>query len=1213
MPEDTRLNAMQANIGLGAGGSATTNIMTPAQAAITLTEQASMRQVQSQQIMRGNTLGMPSVATFSSQYAQELQRIQSQQSMSMYTAQAMASMSPSSMQYQPNMLPSPLMMTPPSTGVFRPPMGMMGQAPVMPMTLPQPQISPFTPRVPPPMFTSSYDQMLRMQDVQANQGFAYTSQIPGMLGSAGAIAGGAYMGSRIGGAFGGAGRLIGAGAGALLTGASGFAEGVGNLMQLPMQPAIQRREMGAALQRSSQNWVVSGSQLHGIGQGLSRDASIQLAQGIQDISSDRSFQSQTGNMFNSQDLMQITQRAGSAGLMDMAQSVPQIKSKLRETAQTIKQFMEITNDPDVNNVIRQMGQMRQMGMTQQDMVQAAQGMKTYARMAGTTVGGIQQMGGLPGAATFQGAGMTAATGFNYGNFAAASARQLVASGGISPRELALMGGVSGITQREIQGQAALAGMPLFGAAHAQFSGGQWGLNQNIVGSSQGGAAGMVLNAVSAANQGVRAGGLGALAMLPIQQREVSDLAMRNMTPEQAMAQRFSMVNATQQMLGLQGTAGFGAAAQMMFGPEVGEQMWRQAKNPQFWAAQRKQLSRRRTTLALKQAQQREAQRGTLEKIGDAFGVGDSIRDIGEDLSGIGGIDTDVGGAIKRAAGRGWNAVTESWDDFMLDDSVVRRRIPKSAAIDSERERAALIRNSQSGLNWGDYSRESVKDAGIGIDRFDNLGRALNYRDKGLSGTMATMVGGGNSGYFSVGAGEFASEAGQGVLNYLIEGGEESRNIMRSADIERSRTLKMIRGAKNITDKDEDKLYAALSKAGAKDVGQKMSTLGRDIAEKWKKSGRTSAWSSLTSGEDWTRRLKALGKGDFGGFATMSSSKDLKESDVRQEVIKAYGKDVWDKMSKSEKELAVQSTMSSIMAEGGSIAEYARSAEAEASGELADSAEEAAKISAESYEDDMETLGEKVGLESWTGMYKKGVEGEGGFLEQLQGNTTNDLLLMAAASGDKKAYNKAKEMWTKAGNKGGDAAFRKAVKGAKKKLGGLSSDTRDRFRDASKNLDALVGMSETQKTQTKSEALRSFAGELGEYADSTKLTDVLRKTGTIDMQEVANAMSEEGITKMYNSGDKKRAMLLKGARQGDKKSIAALEQMALEDAELGTKKDEAAVSAEGEEAQKLKESEDAMKNLSAIFADMRPAIKDFRAASRDFKDAMDADSFIRSTE
>jgi hypothetical protein len=173
-------------------------------------------------------------------------------------------------------------------------------------------------------------------------------------------------------------------------------------------------------------------------------------------------------MFNRQDLMQMTKQGGRAGLFDMAQSVPQIKQQLRTTATTIKQFMELTNDPDVSNVIRQMGQLRSFGMTQQEMVTAAQGMKTFARAAGTTVGGVQQMGGLPGAMTFQQAGLTPGTGFQYGNYAAASARQLVASGEVNPRQLALMGGVQGIAQRDIQAQAAMGSMPLFGAANAQY-------------------------------------------------------------------------------------------------------------------------------------------------------------------------------------------------------------------------------------------------------------------------------------------------------------------------------------------------------------------------------------------------------------------------------------------------------------------------------------------------------------------------------------------------------------------------------------------------------------------------------------------------------------------------------------------------------------------------------------------------------------------------
>ncbi len=132
-----------------------------------------------------------------------------------------------------------------------------------------------------------------------------------------------------------------------------------------------------------------------------------------------------------------------------------------------------------------------------------------ARAAGTSIGGIQSQGGLPGAATFQQAGLSPAAGFGYGMHAMSSARQAVASGTFTPMQLAMQGGVHGVAQRNTQAQAAYMGTPLFAASVGGYKDGNWGLDTGNLSqqySGGGGARGMVMGAVQNLGQADTEGG-----------------------------------------------------------------------------------------------------------------------------------------------------------------------------------------------------------------------------------------------------------------------------------------------------------------------------------------------------------------------------------------------------------------------------------------------------------------------------------------------------------------------------------------------------------------------------------------------------------------------------------------------------------------------------------------------------------------------------------
>jgi len=262
MPDDYRSNSMQVNLGLLPGSSAPYGAVTPSPGE---TSMRLMMQSQEQlgQVKMQAQAPMPTASAnvFQYQFQKQLQTIQQQQSMSPYIAQAYAQAMPWSQQYQGGIMPSPLTMTPPSTGIFRPPPPPV-MSPISPMYSPPMMGTPFTPRPTSPMFQTSYEQFYQGTESQQNRMFSMGAQVPGFAGQALAYGGGAFAGAKIGGAIGGRwGAVAGALGGAMFAGRSGFAEGVGDVFKMPFQPMVEQRQMGAALQRMSQDWLLPATNL----------------------------------------------------------------------------------------------------------------------------------------------------------------------------------------------------------------------------------------------------------------------------------------------------------------------------------------------------------------------------------------------------------------------------------------------------------------------------------------------------------------------------------------------------------------------------------------------------------------------------------------------------------------------------------------------------------------------------------------------------------------------------------------------------------------------------------------------------------------------------------------------------------------------------------------------------------------------------------------
>lgn len=258
------------------------------------------------------------------------------------------------------------------------------------------------------------------------------------LGSA-ATTVGAVAGTALGGPIGG---VIGGFVAPWLAD-SFIGEGVERVATMPFRSLINQRQRGMQLQHATTQFMRSGSELSASGIGLSNTGAYDLERNITRMSEGAGFKRATGNQFNRQDMVRITQLAAQTGLLDNAQSVEQITRDMGKIGRALTTFMKVMDEPDVQAAMSMMGKMRNLGMNLPEMGVAAQHARTFARMAGTNVQNVMQAG-MQGAQMFQGMGLSGATGLATGMAAVGNAGIL--SGMLSPHQLSMLGGREGVTQ-----------------------------------------------------------------------------------------------------------------------------------------------------------------------------------------------------------------------------------------------------------------------------------------------------------------------------------------------------------------------------------------------------------------------------------------------------------------------------------------------------------------------------------------------------------------------------------------------------------------------------------------------------------------------------------------------------------------------------------------------------------------------------------------------
>jgi hypothetical protein len=222
-----------------------------------------------------------------------------------------------------------------------------------------------------------------------------------------------------------------------------------------MNPLINRRQQQLGIQGMSMGFVNSGADLSSMGMGLSATAAGRLSSGLNEMAGSGAFRSQTGGIFNRQDVMKITSLSAQLGMLDQSQTADQIKNEIGKISRALASFIKIAGEPDIQKAMQMMSTMRSSGMASGEATLALRHARQFARMAGTDIEGVMQAG-MAGVGVYQAHGLSGAAGLNAGMASAGMARML--AGTMSPARLAMAGGQEGIASTMVGAGAAAASL-----------------------------------------------------------------------------------------------------------------------------------------------------------------------------------------------------------------------------------------------------------------------------------------------------------------------------------------------------------------------------------------------------------------------------------------------------------------------------------------------------------------------------------------------------------------------------------------------------------------------------------------------------------------------------------------------------------------------------------------------------------------------------------
>jgi hypothetical protein len=406
-----------------------------------------------------------------------------------------------------------------------------------------------------------------------------------MGGGTAAMMGGAAMGGPMFGP-------MGAAAGPLAYEHFGVGQRLQDFGSSMMTPIVAQRQRMLQMQNMSTGFVTRGGDLSASGMGLSAVASQRLSSGLMNMADSRGFQAETGGAFNRQDVMKITSLAGEMGMLDQSQSADQIKTSVRKISKGLKNFMDIMENPDLQEAMQMMGRLRDLGMSVPQTQTAAVNARMFARMAGTSVEGVMQAG-MSGAALYQSHGLSGASGLGMGMAAQGAAG--IAGTTLDPRTLSLLGGKEGVAQAfQESGVRAATLDPLLPALLKRGEGGSLSVDQGQLSRMMSGEISMQ-EAVRMSAQNMQRFGAKGIQELSTRKTELQDQIQASLSPEEQMM--FPMMQAHMLMKDMPGLDAGGAfrmlAQQGIMGEKQARTLEIMTKTPEFWNTLQQQQERRR--------------------------------------------------------------------------------------------------------------------------------------------------------------------------------------------------------------------------------------------------------------------------------------------------------------------------------------------------------------------------------------------------------------------------------------------------------------------------------------------------------------------------------------------------------------------------------------------------------------------------------------------
>jgi hypothetical protein len=712
---------------------------------------------------------------------------------------------------------------------------------------------------------------------------------------------------------------------------------------------------------------------------------------------------------------------------------------------------------------------------------------------------------------------------------------------------------------------------------------------------------MVTGAVQNMNAAIRRGGIGALASFGMQQQEIADEAASRMTPMEQTAQRFRMARETGRMFrGMNAMDQFNFGAQLMYGPEVANQMAIQAKNPEMWSSQQRMYQQRADQLAAEQRQRTvDAAPGFFGHLGETTGVTKAVGRAGTQIKEI--FTTPARGLSEWASDK----AARVGDYFGTPEGVSRFRGRRGMGLTTEQ--ASSIRG-EAGLGRAvDVGQASFMGE---WNRMAEYSRSLAW--SGATGMKTgNWIAGGLSNLTSigpVGLTENAALAFGGVVNQGLYDRNEQDQLIRNMHRSEERAFSIVeRGKKKVGDiKDISAGSDALTKAVGVDgfeVINRASVLLARKAKDYKFSP-----NEMTDKDHDDAMIDAV--------VEIAASKG-------QNISRAEAAARYAKMPDSGKESAL--SQAANMAKQGdptvrNVLDASAGAQRKRYFERVDKATEDIQASQDQTREKLESKLFYAGRESLSvdidpssgyaaGGYMGSSEGFAKAKEFAKGKEAKTVALVAAAAaqkaGDIKAQARAKEFFLKTGGKEKD--WIKTWVGAKDMMEkDLDVDSRGRLAvfGAGGDLSKVADWSKSLKDEGIVKGLRSqkFAGQFEEFGGEKFRKAITGETGKItNIDEMLEAVGDEGISKMRKSSSALQRSLgllaataRKGGKEGEKARNRLMEYAAKQSEEV---EDRQTVTPEGDAAKAAQQSADAAGEMTLVAQQFAPAVNDFAKAAK----------------